>query len=124
MKSPPLPSLATLTSRAPPAFGAPMKRIFASALLFLGCATSQSAAPVSPPQAAAEVAPTPAPTLRLGNVATPIRYALRLAVDPNAEIFKGHIEIELELAQPTRTVWLNGTELTVHKASLQTPTGA
>src|SRR5438309_2028161 len=66
----------------------------------------------------------PVPTLRLPAGATPIRYRAELTVDPSKDSFEGEIAIELTLAQPASFLWLNGHELTVHDARLETATGA
>jgi len=64
---------------------------------------------------AEEAAP---PTLRLPAGARPMRQAVELAVDPNLEVFSGSIEIDLEVREPSRILWLNAAGLRVTSASL------
>src|SRR3954470_14918033 len=64
--------------------------------------------------AAADKSP---PKLRLDETARPTRYAARITVDPSQATFRGAIDIELTIARASDTLWLNGTELTVDKAS-------
>jgi alanyl aminopeptidase len=65
---------------------------------------------------AAEVARTP-PPLRLPGGARPLRYDVELTLDPASEDFAGTIGIELELAAPTRVLWLNADEIEVQSAT-------
>jgi alanyl aminopeptidase len=55
----------------------------------------------------------------LSKAARPIRYQATLTLVPAAEGFEGAVDIELDLAEPTSLLWLNGTELTVGDARLE-----
>jgi cytosol alanyl aminopeptidase len=65
---------------------------------------------------AAEKARTP-PALRLPGGARPLRYDVELTLDPASEDFAGTIGIELELAAPTRVLWLSAEEIEVQSAT-------
>ena len=69
----------------------------------------------TPARAAAPAHPAP-PRLRLDDAARPVRYAVRLTVDPAAPTFGGAIDIDLTLARATTLLWLNGTDLTIDEA--------
>lgn len=69
------------------------------------------------PAQAAGAEHQPPPRLRLDDAARPVRYAARVTVDPAQPTFRGVIDIELTLARATTLLWLNGTELTIDKAS-------
>jgi len=58
--------------------------------------------------------------LRLPDDAAPVRYEVTLAIDPRAEAFSGSVDIELDMRRPTDTLWLDGEDLTVTRASLRT----
>jgi hypothetical protein len=82
--------------------------------------------PAAPPPPAANAArPSPAsagpsspPSLRLPRTATPLRYHATLTVTPTDTTLRGAIDIDLQLAEPTSVIWLNGTDLTIDGASL------
>lgn len=66
--------------------------------------------------------PTPgatitAPGLRLPDTATPLAYDLELDVDPNSEVFRGTVTIEVRLERATDHVWLHADELSITKAT-------
>jgi alanyl aminopeptidase len=84
-----------------------------------GAATGPAAprvapAPASAPtSASAPVAVETAPTLRLPAGVTPVRYALDLWLRPDADSFTGRVTIDVDLASPTPTLWLNAVDLTL-----------
>jgi alanyl aminopeptidase len=59
-----------------------------------------------------------APTLRLPDTVSPISYRAELTVDPNKDSFSGIIHIKIKIAKAVRTIWLNGTDITVAAAVL------
>ncbi|HEY1435322.1 MAG TPA: M1 family metallopeptidase, partial [Thermoanaerobaculia bacterium] len=61
-------------------------------------------------------APEP-PKLRLPAGADPAGYVVELTIDPSREAFKGFVAIDLKFKQKTSFLWLNGTALSVTKAS-------
>ncbi len=63
------------------------------------------------------------PKLRLPDAVTPLAYRLRFAIDPQAEQYSGHAEIDVELAAPTRRIVLNGKGLSVRQARVFTSGG-
>jgi alanyl aminopeptidase len=90
--------------------------------LFLGIsACHPQPKPTSVPQATQPIQAAPAepPRLRLGDSVRPIRNAVKLRVVPNEDTFVGTINVELSLKEPLKTLWLNGTDLTVEKATLE-----
>lgn len=95
----------------------------------------QAVATVAPPQARLSVvpgAPEPAPLpvqdgplLPEASSAEvhPLSCALELTLDPRQETFLGLVEFELRLSEPTQQLWLYGSGLTVHGASVSTRGG-
>jgi alanyl aminopeptidase len=59
------------------------------------------------------------PVLRLPGGARPLRYDVDLTIDPAREDFAGTIVAELELAAPTRVLWLNAEEIAVEAATFE-----
>lgn len=59
-----------------------------------------------------------APTLRLPDTVAPTSYQVKLNLDPGKETFSGHISINVDIKQPTQTIWLNGTQLQISQAKL------
>ncbi|HYT31437.1 MAG TPA: M1 family metallopeptidase, partial [Thermoanaerobaculia bacterium] len=68
--------------------------------------------------AAAPHAPVSPPKLRLPATVRPLHYEVDLTIAPEKDTFSGTIDIDLDLTEPTRLLWLNATELTVSDASL------
>lgn len=73
-----------------------------------------------PEVADAELKP---PALRLPAGARPLRYEVELTLEPAREDFAGSIVIELELAQPTRLLWLSAEEIAVESAVFEVAGG-
>lgn len=74
-------------------------------------------APASAQDAAtAAAAESAAPVGELPDAARPLGYRLDLVVDPARERFSGHAEIDVEVATPTRTLFLHGNGLNVTRA--------
>jgi alanyl aminopeptidase len=63
--------------------------------------------------------PSPPSGLRLPRTATPVRYQATLTVVPTEAVLRGAIDIDLSLAEPSSVLWLNGTAITVERASLE-----
>src|SRR5919201_5169704 len=63
-------------------------------------------------------APQP-PAFRLGDSATPLEYALELAIDPRAAEFSGEARIALRINRYTNVLWLNATNLTIESAEFE-----
>ena len=59
------------------------------------------------------------PSLRLPANVRPVRQALDLTLDPALEAFSGSAEIDLELKEPLRVLWLNAAQLKVKEATLR-----
>ncbi len=58
-----------------------------------------------------------APGLRLPDTVTPLSYELELDIDPDSEIFKGEVTIEVRIERATDHVWLHADQLSITKAS-------
>ncbi|HEY5897149.1 MAG TPA: M1 family metallopeptidase [Burkholderiales bacterium] len=54
-----------------------------------------------------------APAFRLGDAATPLEYAVTLAIDPAEPRFSGEVRIALRFNRPTPVLWLNATGLAI-----------
>ncbi len=63
------------------------------------------------------------PGLRLPRTFLPAAYTARLAVAPSEPRFRGHIEIDGELASPSRVIWLHAQGLTFDGAVAVTSAG-
>ena len=89
----------------------------------IGCGAGT--APRAAPQAVGSPseAPDAAPGLRLPRTFVPTAYAARLAVGPSETKFTGHIEIDGELASPSRVIWLDAQDLTFGAAVAVTAAG-
>ncbi|HLJ46216.1 MAG TPA: M1 family metallopeptidase [Bryobacteraceae bacterium] len=59
------------------------------------------------------------PSFRLGDESRPKRYDVSLTLTPGRDTFDGVIDIDLKIQKPTNAIWLNATEITVHKAELR-----
>ena len=68
--------------------------------------------------AVAALAQTP-PTLRLPDTVKPVRYAVDLTVDPAATAFPGTIDIDVEVKEPLRVIWLNAVSIEVKEAEVR-----
>jgi hypothetical protein len=59
------------------------------------------------------------PLGRLPALATPTAYRLDIAADPAQDSFHGHDEIDIDLAAATRSLFLNGRDLSISKLVVQ-----
>ncbi len=62
------------------------------------------------------------PKLKLPTSVVPINYALDLTILPEKETFDGTVDIDTQVKQPTTTLWLNSTGLTIKEVTF-TPKG-
>jgi alanyl aminopeptidase len=53
------------------------------------------------------------PAFRLGDTATPLEYALELAIDPRAGEFSGEVRIAMRINRYSNLLWLNAAKLTI-----------
>jgi alanyl aminopeptidase len=65
-----------------------------------------------------QAAPQP-PAFRLGDTATPIEYAVTLAIDPREAKFSGEVRIAMRVNRAAPVLWLNATNLTIDAAEFQ-----
>ncbi|MFT3840651.1 MAG: M1 family metallopeptidase [Myxococcaceae bacterium] len=106
-----------------------MTRSFCVLLLAAACATTETPAPAPAPAAAAEPAkppPPPAeppPALQLPSHTRPVSYALELTLLTTKERFSGREDIQLELSEPRRVLWLHGRNLEVTAATANGQSG-
>src|SRR5438874_11060793 len=68
--------------------------------------------------ARAQEAPQP-PAFRLGDTATPLEYALELAIDPRAKEFSGEVRIAMRINRYSNVLWLNATKLTIESVRFE-----
>lgn len=59
---------------------------------------------------------TGVPKLRLPATARPLRYAVDLELTPGQDRFAGTIQIDLQIAQPASTIWLQAKSLVLQQA--------
>jgi alanyl aminopeptidase len=95
-----------------------------AAVLASACANSEKPATTARPNAAANgggatATPSATPKLRLDDRAKPSRYALDLTLVPEDDGFRGRAQIDVEITRPITELWLNGTDLQVHQASIE-----
>lgn len=65
------------------------------------------------------VAPAPpSPGLRLPEGVEPVRYDLRLELDPEKPNFAGHVEIAIRITKPVNAIWLHADQLTINSAQI------
>jgi len=67
----------------------------------------------------ASAAAAEAPAFRLPATASPVRYAIDLAVVPGESTFRGTADIEFTVTESTPVLWLSASDLTVESATLR-----
>ncbi len=100
-------------------------RVSAVFLCAAGCAGPPPAAvkpAASPaPSATAPVAakpPAPRDDGRLPSGVTPTAYQIALVVDPSKDTFGGHVQIDIDVSQPTRAIVLHARKLEIESAEV------
>jgi alanyl aminopeptidase len=70
-------------------------------------------------------APTPtaadelvAPVGRLGDNVVPTKYDVELTVDPSQTMFSGNVSIDVQISEPTSSIWLHGKDLDISEVYL------
>jgi alanyl aminopeptidase len=58
------------------------------------------------------------PGLRLPEGVEPIRYDLRLELDPEKPTFTGHVDIAIRITKPVNAIWIHADKLTIASATL------
>jgi alanyl aminopeptidase len=98
-----------------------MRRCYPPVLLLglLACQHERQLSPSTRTEEPVQVARADAGRLRLDGAALPIRYALRLRLDPTQDNFSGTMLIDLIIKKPLNTLWLHGKDLKVEQAILQ-----
>ncbi|HUQ04410.1 MAG TPA: M1 family aminopeptidase [Kofleriaceae bacterium] len=84
-----------------------------------GDAVLRGATTPRPPSTPAVLAPPDA----LSDDVRPRAYRLTLVVDPDATAYRGEVEIDVELAEPTSVIWLNAAEPIVLRSATVTRAG-
>src|SRR5438067_7828058 len=59
------------------------------------------------------------PAFRLGDTATPLEYALELAIDPRAAEFSGEARIAMRINRYTNVLWLNASKLSIESVRFE-----
>jgi alanyl aminopeptidase len=67
---------------------------------------------------AQDATPQP-PAFRLGDTATPLEYALELAIDPRATELTGEVRIAMRINRYSHVLWLNATNLTIESVRFE-----
>jgi cytosol alanyl aminopeptidase len=60
----------------------------------------------------------PMPTGRLGDAVAPTHYRLDLTILPGEETFRGRVEIDVDIREPSPVIWLHGNRLSVREVTL------
>jgi cytosol alanyl aminopeptidase len=81
-------------------------------------ASVASASPAPAPAPGPSFWPAP-PGLRLPEGVTPLAYDVRLEVNPDDPVFRGHVEITTQLAARTDVIWLHAVGLALTSASFR-----
>jgi alanyl aminopeptidase len=88
------------------------RTLLATALLAATGLVQATPAQSSPAQAADDAIPTgPLP-----RTVVPSEVALQLTIDPTQARFSGHVDISVDVASPTDTIWMHGRGLNITKA--------
>ncbi len=82
------------------------------------CAALVAGAPVTAAALGGAVDDSAPQQVRLPSGVRPVRQKIALTVDPNAERFSGHVDIDVELQRPRRTIWLNAKDMHISKAAI------
>ena len=75
--------------------------LFAALSVATGCAFAASDVPTGP----------------LPRTVVPSDVALELKIDPAQARFSGHVDLHVDIAQATATIWMHGKGLAIHKAT-------
>src|SRR5262245_21497228 len=89
-------------------------------MIALGCAPARRA----PVVAAAPPPEPPPPVGQLPRDVKPLSYTLELEIVPSRDGFSGRTQIRVELAKPSRHVWLHARRLQVKSARAQLASAA
>jgi len=58
------------------------------------------------------------PVGRLGDTVVPVHYRLKLTIDPSQESFSGNVSIDINVNEPTDSIWLHGKDLEIDEIFL------
>jgi alanyl aminopeptidase len=64
------------------------------------------------------------PVGRLPRTVVPSHVSLELKIDPALSRFSGHVAIEVDVAEATRTIWMHGRDLQITRATFMPANGA
>ncbi|NOR37683.1 MAG: M1 family peptidase, partial [Woeseiaceae bacterium] len=59
-----------------------------------------------------------APVGRLGDNVVPTKYAIELTIDPSQDTFSGRVSIDVQISEPTSTIWMHGKDLDISEVTL------
>ena len=96
--------------------GALLLVVLAFALLAAGCSRPT---PKAPRQARPSIGGEQIPLGKLPRTVVPLRYRITLTVNPSAERFSGHVEIDVRFSEKRRAIFLHGRGLNVLAASVR-----
>lgn len=85
--------------------------------VYVLCAAIACGGPERPAGPKVDPGAIQAPGLRLPDTVTPLGYELDLDLDPDSEIFKGKVTIDIRLERASDHVWLHVDQLTITKAN-------
>ena len=100
--------------------------LLALVLAVSGCGKTPEKGEAPKPAAVAQAAPDPGPVPlgMLSRDAVPTHYRLAFTIDPAKSGFSGQTDIDVNFTKPTRTLYLHGLGLVVHKVVLKPLKGA
>jgi len=89
--------------------------------LLCACPAPASRPPTRAPKPPPAVAIEPPPTGRLGDAVRPTAYALSIELDPQSADYRGEVIIDLAIARPVASIWMNAQGPVVTRAVLELP---
>jgi aminopeptidase N len=92
-------------------------------LALAACSKPPAEEPAAPSLTEAPAPTDEPPAGRLPSGVEPIRYALDLRIDPQAESFSGTVAIDVAIESPHDKIWLHGLNLEVAEAYAETESG-
>ncbi len=94
-----------------------------AALLLANCKPAATIEPAAKVNGKVNETTDVIPHAMLGDNVTPTAYRLELVMNPDDDGYKGVVEIDVIIANPTSKIWLHGKEMTVTGAKAQLTSG-
>ncbi len=98
-----------------------MRRAALLLTLLCACPAPTTGPSARTPKPAPVVAIEPPPTGRLGDAVRPTAYALSIELDPKSADYHGEVTIDLAIARPVASMWMNAQGPVVTRAVLELP---